>query len=385
MPALILDRRHLIAALGAAGAAALTPRLAFAATAATDRRFIFIIQRGAADGLSTLAPVGDPAFAAARGALAEDFAAAARLDSTFALHPALGTIGKLYVSKQALFVHAAASSYRDRSHFDAQNVLETGGIVPFQLKDGWMNRVLGLLPGNPRAMAIGPTVPAALRGARDVASYGNSALPEATGELLQRVSALYAADPQLSTLWSSALAAKGMASGDDDKGQDPVALGKLAAKLVAGPQGARIAMIETGGWDTHFNQRARLGNQFKQLDAMIGALKSGLGPDWDKTVVLIATEFGRTVAINGTNGTDHGTASAAMLLGGAVAGGRVLADWPGLASGQLYENRDLRPTASLDAAIAGALGSHFGIDSARVMATAFPGTPGKPVEGLTRA
>lgn len=384
-PIVHLNRRHLIAALGAGGAALLTPRLAFAAAAETDRRFLFIIQRGAADGLATLAPVGDPAFERARGAMAEDFANAAKIDGMFALHPSLTTVGQLYGAKQALFIHATASPYRDRSHFDAQNVLETGGTLPFEMKDGWMNRLLALLPGGTRAMAIGPTVPPALRGAIEVPSYGNSSLPDANAEMLQRVSQLYAGDPQLHMLWDGAMQARSMAGGDTEKGQDPAALGKLAAKLMSGPEGARVAMVETGGWDTHFNQRGRIAGQLKQLDALITAFRDGLGANWDRTLVLVATEFGRTVAVNGTQGTDHGTGSMAMLLGGAVRGGRVIADWPGLAQGSLYEGRDLKPTTAIDAAIAGALGSHFQIDPDRLLAKAFPGSGGKPLEGITKA
>lgn len=380
-----LARRHMLAALGLGGAALLAPRLAFAAAAETDRRFLFIIQRGAADGLSTLAPVGDSAFERTRGVLAEDFSGTAKIDGMFALHPALSGIGQLYAAKQALFVHATASPYRDRSHFDAQNVLETGGTLPFQLKDGWMNRLLGLMPGGTRAMAVGPTVPPALRGRIEVPSYGNSALPDANDELLARVSQLYAADPQLHGLWDGAMQARAMAGTEIDRTQNPAALGRLAAKLMSGPDGARVAMVETSGWDTHFGQKQRIANQLRQLDAMIGALKDGLGAAWDKTVVLVATEFGRTVAINGTGGTDHGTASMAMLLGGAVNGGRVLADWPGLAPGALYEGRDLKPTLSLDAMIAGALGSHFSLDPARLLTSAFPGSAGKPVDGLIRS
>ncbi len=379
-----LNRRHLLGALGAGGASLFAPHLAFAAAAETDLRFLFIIQRGAADGLSALAPVGDPAFHGIRGALAEDFNDVPKLDGMFALHPALANISQLYAAKQALFVHAAASAYRDRSHFDAQNVLETGGSVPYQLHDGWMNRLLALMPGGTRAMAVGATVPTALRGKIDVPSYGNSSLPEAKDELLQRVAALYAADPQLSGLWQASMQARGMAAGDADKGQDPAALGRLAAKLMSGPAGARVAMVETNGWDTHFNQRGRLANQFKQLDTMIAALKDGLGADWNRTLVLVATEFGRTVAINGTQGSDHGTGSMAMLLGGAVAGGRVVADWPGLKQSQLYEGRDLRPTTSIDSVIAGALGSHFAIDPARIMAASFPGSAGRALEGLVK-
>lgn len=380
---LSLNRRHM---LGALGAATLLPtRLAYAAAAPGERRFVFIIQRGAADGLATLAPLGDPAFERARGALAEDFSGAAKLDATFALHPALTGMSTLYAQKQALFVHGVGIPYRDRSHFDAQNVLETGGTKPYETKDGWMNRLLALLPGGTRAMAVSPTVPAALRGPRDVTSYANSRLPDADAELMSRVSQMYAGDKQLHALWESSMQARMMAAGNDDNGQDPVATGKLAASLLSGPSGARVAMIETGGWDTHFQQKGRIERQLKGLDAMIGALKTGLGPAWNETLVLVATEFGRTVAPNGTGGTDHGTGSLAMLLGGTVSGGKVVSDWPGLAQGQLFEGRDLKPTLALDAAIAGAVAAHFGLDPALVLATCFPGGGSKPIGGLIRA
>ncbi len=380
---LSLNRRHM---LGALGAATLLPtRLAYAATAPGELRFVFIIQRGAADGLATLAPLGDPAFAKARGALAEDLAGAAKLDTTFALHPALAGMGTLYTQKQALFVHGVGIPYRDRSHFDAQNVLETGGTRPYEAKDGWMNRLLALLPGGTRALAVSPTVPAALRGSRDVTSYANSRLPDPDAELMSRVSQMYAGDKQLHGLWESSMQAKAMAAGNDDSGQDPVATGKLAASLLSGPSGARVAMIETGGWDTHYQQKGRIERQLKGLDAMVGALKTGLGPAWSETLVLVATEFGRTVAPNGTGGTDHGTGSLAMLLGGTVSGGKVISDWPGLAPGQLFEGRDLKPTLALDAAIAGAVAAHFGLDPALVLATCFPGGGSKPIGGLIRA
>ncbi|PLK25630.1 DUF1501 domain-containing protein [Novosphingobium sp. TH158] len=383
MTLLSFDRRHL---LGALGASALLPaRIAFAAAGQTERRLVFIIQRGAADGLATLAPIGDPAFASARGALAEEFAGLNKLDGMFALHPSLAGMGKLYAARQALFVHGVGIPYRDRSHFDAQNVLETGGTKPYEHPDGWMNRLLGLLPGGTRAMAVAPTVPAAMRGPREVASYANSRLPDATEDLMQRVSQLYAADPQLHGLWESSMQARQMAAGNDDSGADPAATGKLAASLLTGPQGARVAMIETGGWDTHINQKGRLERGLKGLDTMIGALRDGLGPAWSETLVVVATEFGRTVAPNGTGGTDHGTGSLLMLLGGTVDGGRVVADWPGLAPRQLFEGRDLKPTLPIDAALAGALGGHFGVDPARVLATCFPGATGKASSGLIRA
>lgn len=375
-PSVRLRRRGFlrIAAAGA-GAMLVGPRLAFAA-AATERRFLFVIQRGAADGLETLIPVADPSYARLRGALAIDPAAALRLDGSFALNPALTEIHKMYLAGEVLPVHAVASPYRERSHFDAQNVLETGGTQPYQLKDGWLNRLVGLLPphggaARDEAIAFAPTVPLALRGASGVTSYAPSGLPAATDDLLARVGQLYAGDAQLHPLWTAAMEARGLA-GDAAAKQDPAGLGRLAATFLAKPDGPRVAMIETGGWDTHTGQTRRLATQLRALDTTLGALRDALGPVWRQTTVLVATEFGRTVAANGTGGTDHGTASAALLLGGAVRGGRVLADWPGLGQANLVDGRDLRPTLALDALIAQAAAESMALDPGLVGRRLFP-------------
>jgi len=375
----MLSRRSFIGASGAASALAALgfPRMAFA-RAGTDRRFVFIIQRGAADGLSIVAPTGDPAFGGTRGDFAADVASGAKLGDFFTLHPALSETAKLYSARQALFVHAVASPYRDRSHFDGQNVLETGGSAAYRLKDGWMNRLLGLLPPDQaKALALSSTVPVALRGSHEVSSYASSQLPSPSNDLLARVTALYESDPQLHALWSEALetrvkAGDAMQAGSGQKG---AATGALAAKMLLG-DGARIAMIETTGWDTHSGQKGRLNAQLRDLDQLLAALRSGLGADWANTLVLVATEFGRTAHPNGTGGTDHGQASAAMMVGGSVAGGKVVSDWPGLAQSALYEGRDLKPTMDLDALIAGALAQHYGQEPLRVMTTLFPESRG---------
>jgi len=375
----MLTRRSFVGVAGAAGALATLgiPTIAFA-KAATDRRFVFIIQRGAADGLHIVAPTGDPAYAGLRDDFAQDLAQGAKLGSFFTLHPALAETAKLYAGKQALFVHAVASPYRDRSHFDGQNVLETGGSAAYRLRDGWMNRLLGLLPADEaKALALSTTVPMALRGSHEVSSYAQSQLPSPTDDLLARVSALYAGDQQLHGLWSAAMDTR-MKAGDPMQaggGQNGAAIGALAAKML-GPDGARIAMIETNGWDTHSGQRGRLNAQLRSLDQLLAGLKTGLGPEWTNTLIVVATEFGRTAKPNGTGGTDHGQASAAMLLGGAVRGGTVVADWPGLSTADLYEGRDLKPTTDLDALIAGALAQHYALEPARTMATLFPESRG---------
>ena len=358
-----------------------SPGLAIA-KADTERRFVFIIQRGAADGLSIVAPTGDPKFATVRGDLAQDSAAGTKLGSFFTLHPALSEVSRMYGQRQALFVHAVASQYRDRSHFDGQNVLETGGSAAYRLKDGWINRLLGLHPAlDARALALSSTVPMALRGAHEVSSYAASQLPNPSDDLLARVDALYESDHQLHSLWSAAMETRARAgtSMQAGGGQKGAATGTLAAKMLLG-EGARVVMIETNGWDTHSAQRGRLNAQLKDLDQMVGALKAGLGADWANTLVIVATEFGRTARPNGTGGTDHGQASAAMLLGGGVAGGKVVADWPGLSDGSLYEGRDLKPTIDLDALIAGALAQHYGLEPVRVMRALFPESRGSALQ-----
>lgn len=379
----MFERRQIL--LGAAAALTM-PRIAFA-KAETERRLIFLIQRGAADGLATLAPTGDPAYGSLRGDLAADLLDRPKLDGVFALHPALTQIGTMYGKGEALFAHAVASPYRDRSHFDGQNVLETGGARPYDRPDGWMNRLIGLLPGpGIKGLAVSATIPTALRGAVQVGSYAPSNLPDAPQDLLQRVSMLYEGDPQLSGLWTEALQTRAMAGSmamGNAKGAS--AAGKLIASLMAGPDSARIVMAESNGWDTHAGQRGRLNGQLTGLDALLASLKENLGAAWADTLVVVATEFGRTAAVNGTGGTDHGTASLAMLIGGTVAGGRILSDWPGLGQGQLYEGRDLKPTTSIDALLAGALAGHFRLDPAQAAPKLFPGGAGKPISGLVRA
>lgn len=380
-----LPRRDLLKFAALGGAMLVAPRMALAAVE-TDSRFVFIIQRGAADGLNIVIPYADPDYAKLRGGLAIDPARATKLDGHFALHPALAQAAAMYGQKQAIFVHATASPYRDRSHFDGQNVLETSGTAPYAVRDGWLNRLVGLLPkARDEAIAFAPTVPPALRGPAEVASYAPSALPQPSDDLLLRVGRLYQADPQLHPLWEAAREARGMAA-DENAGRAPADLGKLAASFLSRPDGPRIAMLETGGWDTHTGQDFRLNAQLKALDQMLAALRDGLGDTWSKTVVVVATEFGRTAAANGTGGTDHGTGSTAMLFGGGLKGGRVIADWPGLAQAQLYQSRDLKPTTGLDSVIAGLAAENFRLEPEQVRRALFAQAPvSRPLDGFLLA
>ncbi|WP_447756161.1 DUF1501 domain-containing protein [Sphingopyxis fribergensis] len=371
---MILSRRSIILSGITAAAASVLPGFAYAA-AGTPKRLVFIIQRGAADGLAIVAPTGDPAFAAARRAMADETADGARLDGMFTLHPALAATAGLYAGKQAHFAHAVATAYRDRSHFDGQNMLEGGGSRPYGRADGWVGRLLTLLPAAEReAIAIAPAVPLAMRGTVQAGTYAPSRLPQADGDLIARLTALYADDKLLHPLWDSAVKTQELASDiGGNNGRNGADLGKLAASLMLPEGGARVMMVETGGWDTHSGQRGRLATQLRGLDQLVGALQAGLGPVWTDTLVIVATEFGRTVEVNGTGGTDHGTASTAMLLGGGLSdGGKVSADWPGLAVAARLDGRDLKPTRSLESVIAGSVAHHYALDPKRVMTTLYP-------------
>lgn len=371
----MVDRRTLLK-IGVPGLAlaSFLPRMSFAA-ADTDRRFVFIIQRGAADGLQLLPPLGDPAFGAVRGQFMRSLESAHKLDATFSLNPALKRMADLYGRKQALPVHAVASVYRDRSHFDAQNVLESGAMKAFERDDGWLNRLLGdLPPQDSKAVALAETMPLALRGSNAASNYAPAKDERATPDLLARVGGLYASDTGLASVWRTALETRGLAGAEGAAGNLSAGAqaGALAASLLKPADGARVLMMESTGWDTHTAQEGRVAREAANLDATIGALVDGLGPVWNETMVLIATEFGRTVAINGTRGTDHGTGAAAFVLAGSPIGGKVAADWPGLGAGALYNDRDLKPTSSLEGLVVGSLSRHFDIDPARLARTLYP-------------
>ncbi|MEY3252996.1 MAG: hypothetical protein RL227_1969 [Pseudomonadota bacterium] len=363
------------------------------ATAADAPRFVFVILRGGLDGLTAVPVPGDPAFAEARGPLArfDAFdAPALPLDGSFALHPLLPQLHALHGRKELLVVHATGLPYRERSHFDAQNVLEHGGTRPHELNSGWLARALPHIAGQ-RAVALDTAVPLVLRGATGVDTWAPSALPAPDADLVARLSTMWQDDAAL----AAALArARGLR---DDPGMAGMSLnaaggaggGRRAAITLAGKaaeflqRGANVAVLEIGGWDSHANQGAPNGatsNNLRTLDAAIEALRSGLlaGGTWGRTVVVVATEFGREVAVNGTLGTDHGTGGAAFVLGGAVRGGRVLADWPGLAKAQRFEGRDLRVTTDLRAVFRTVLADHLRVPRAALDAEVLPGSAGLP-------
>jgi uncharacterized protein (DUF1501 family) len=392
-----LNRRLFIEGATLGALTSLAPRLLLA-DAPIDARFAVIILRGALDGLAAVPAFADGAFARMRGALAITDSTL-KLNGTFALHPSLAHLHSRYLAKELTVFHAVASPYRERSHFDGQDLLENGTNRP-HARDGWLNRTLRELPkGRPTnqvAVALAQNVPLVLRGDAPVNSWAPSRLPITDTDTLQRIADLYSTDQYFATRLQAALAtdsiALAMMSGDkmSSERRDPLggfaALTASAGKLLAAADGPRIAVIETGGWDTHANQgteRGQLANRLRSLDAGLDALRTSLGDAWRQTAVLVVTEFGRTVAVNGTRGTDHGTATCAFLIGGAVAGGRVITDWPGIAPSALYQSRDLQPTMDLRAIFKGVLAPHLLVSESALEERIFPDSRStKAIEGL---
>jgi uncharacterized protein (DUF1501 family) len=403
----MLPRRHLLGSLASLAGAPLAA-LSLPGWAAPARgtqaanRLVLVVLRGGLDGLAAVPVPGDPNFEPARGVLARDASAALPLTGPYALHPALAQLHEMYGQGEALVVHATGLHYRERSHFDAQQVLESGGERPFAVDTGWLARALA--SDARRGIALNTAVPLVLRGPGEVDTWAPSAGPEPTGELLARLERLYHEDRVLGPALARARglrqeanmpvgpmaggAAMAPAAGMPAAvpaaaaGRPAVALARRAAEFLARPGGPQAAVFELGGWDTHANQAAPNGalfNGLRTLDAALGAMRDVLrAPEadgtWARTVVVVVTEFGRQVAANGTMGTDHGSGGAAFVLGGAVRGGRVLADWPGLAARERYEGRDLRTTTDLRAVFRSVLGDHLGVATAALDRQVFPGT-----------
>jgi uncharacterized protein (DUF1501 family) len=400
------SRRELLLASGTLFAWAHLPKLARAE--GRDPRFLTVILRGALDGLATVAPVGDPDWLTLRGdnALTLDGKLPAlKLDSFFALNPAMPNLHRMFEAKEAIIVHASATPYRERSHFDGQDLLESGLPKPGASESGWLNRALaGLTPAGrvdpkgSKLFAIGPVTPLVVRGPAPVLSWSPQRVLPASEDTVRRLLALYRdCDAKLASVLedNSKIMAAMEQSGP---GQKPSAPGPgqvrayfseaagTAAKFLAQPDGPRVGALALDGWDTHFNEgiaQGRLSQLLGALDEALAAIKSNMRSAWRETVVALATEFGRTARINGTDGTDHGTATVALLIGGALKGGRVIADWPGLKPANLYQDRDLKPTTDLRAVLKGALRDHLRADETALAQTVFPGSEAvEPMGGL---
>ena len=399
-------QRAVLLASGTLFAWAHLPKLAHAE--GRDPRFLAIILRGALDGLATVAPVGDPDWTALRGdnaLMPNGKTPPLKLTDFFALNPAMPNLHRLFKANQAIVIHACATPYRERSHFDGQDLLESGLPKPAVSDSGWLNRALAsLAPGgrvDPRAnkaFAVGPVTPLVVRGPAPVLSWSPQRLQPASADTVQRLLDLYRhSDPKLAGAIdeSTRLAAIERSGEMAQKAGGPrpaqvrgyfAEAAGTAAKFMAQPDGPRVGALAFDGWDTHNNEgiaQGRLSQLLGSLDGALAAIETNMGPAWRETVVALVTEFGRTARINGTDGTDHGTATVALLVGGALKGGRVVADWPGLKPAYLYENRDLKPTTDLRAVLKGLLKDHLRADERMLADNVFPGSKDvKPLAGL---
>jgi uncharacterized protein (DUF1501 family) len=399
------------------------------ADAPTDQRFVVVLQRGALDGMSAIVPYGDANLVSLRPELVPPAPGQPGgmfdLGGFFGLSPNFPNLASMYQGGELLPIHAVAGPYRTRSHFEAQDLLQIGSDDT-GITSGWLNRALAELPNRDGSSYLGLTaglgMPLLLQGPVRVDSYAPEHFAEPSPDLLARIAALNATDPLLrpaiaegieaanfdkSVIGNAATANSGagaMGQSDaagaganimsDDRARVPgdvpktpggfPALATQIGQLLAADGGPRIAVFQLEGWDTHGNQVNGLKKPMTGLDAGLLSLKTALGPAWAKTCVLIMTEFGRTARMNGTRGTDHGTAAAAFALGGAVKGGRVVARWPGLSDSQLYQNRDLAPTLDIRAVAKGALAQHLGLSDA-ALARVFPGSGDvAPLSGIIR-
>jgi uncharacterized protein (DUF1501 family) len=403
------SRRQLLAASGVLFAWPFLPKLALAE--GRDPRLLVIVLRGALDGLAVAAPVGDPDWVALRGDNAlrlDGKTPALPLDSFFALNPALPNLHRLYKAGHATVVHAAATPYRDRSHFDGQDVLESGLPKPGAAQTGWLNRAFGAIEPAARidlkgALAVGPISPLVVRGPAPVLTWTPQRVKPASEDTLLRLIDLYEhADPALARVLQGRLGLTriaqagnmdAMTQNDQPQQQGMAAViayfaeaAGTAAKFMARQDGPRVGALAFNGWDTHVDEGTvggRLGNLLGALDGAIAAIESNMGAAWGETVVALVTEFGRTARINGTNGTDHGTGTVALLAGGALKGGRVIADWPGLKAADLHEARDLRATTDLRAVLKGVLKDHLRLDDRALAEVIFPASEAvAPMGGL---
>ena len=412
-------RRHALAAAAGFGLSLdFLARQAFAASEGgmARRKLIFVICRGGMDGLSVSPPVGDPGYVDLRQSIAITDKAL-RLDGTFALHPALAATHALAKAGEARIVPAVATPDRARSHFEAQDVLESGAAVVYGTSSGWLNRAVGALSRQRKvdAISIGATAPLVLRGPTPVSSWSPGGVVDGEARLPTLLQDLYKDDPVLGPAFARGLATESMAQiamtglasqpaptpaadtpsimsapnlqAYQRQGQDAARkLGATVAGFMRESGGPQVAAISLDGFDTHANQggaQGQLATRLAYLDAVLDGIHTGLGPDWKDTVVVVATEFGRTARINGTAGTDHGTGSTALLLGGALKGGGIVGDWPTLKTAALFENRDLAPTLDMRGLFKGVLSDHLGVERAALDQAVFPDSGAvRPVSGL---
>jgi uncharacterized protein (DUF1501 family) len=371
------SRRQFIAGLSAAGLISTLPGLSFAAGGQGDKKLLVVFLRGAMDGLHLIAPYADPAYSRLRGALAETATTDAhKLDANFSLHRAMNFSAELFSKKQLLPIVAVAPPYRQRSHFDAQDCLENGSNGPDGAPDGWLNRCLSVMP-NQDGVALATVMPLILRGPANATTWSPPLPSGIDVQLIDRLAPLYAADPALAESYRLAIEkpeenSANPSMGGRGQGNRLMQTMRQAAIFMTAADGPSISFVEDSGWDTHINQAASLQRKFTELDNALKSFQQTANAIWKNTVVIIMTEFGRTAAVNGNGGTDHGTGGVMLLAGGSVQGGKVAGQFAGLGNADLNEGRDIRTTTDSRAVLKGVLAHHFNISRSVLETRIFP-------------
>ncbi|MCA1406521.1 DUF1501 domain-containing protein [Ensifer sp. IC3342] len=378
MTEVTLSRRGFLTSACCLAAAPIFTPVTFAAMPG-DNRFVTIVLRGAMDGLDLVQPYGEAGFARLRPTLAlTPEKGLLDLDGHFGLNPAAAGLMPLWRSRELAFVHAVSTPYRDqRSHFDGQDMLESGGEHVAEEKTGWLNRALSVIPRSEdrKAIDVNTSTELILSGPNDVDVWASDSSLRTAKDEMQLIMRLYAGDPVFAKAMEEATRANGaamVAEPDGKRAERMVDVASLAGTMLKGEY--RIASFSITGWDTHVGQAGQFRQPAQDLAQAINTLKLTLGPTvWSKTVVLAMTEFGRTVRQNGSGGTDHGTGGCAVLAGGAIDGGRVLGRWPGIGDGKLLDDRDLMPTADVRELAAAMLYRQFDVTARDLATKIFPG------------
>jgi uncharacterized protein (DUF1501 family) len=386
-----MERRDFVQTMCAGGLATFGfPTVRFAHLR-TNGRLVFVLLRGGFDGLAAVVPYGDPAYRALRGEMAFDPSQLAVLDDTFGLAPGLAPLHEFWQRGELTVLHAMAIPYRTRSHFDGQAILETGLDRPMGSADGWLNRLLQVMPGTRSGIAIASGMPRSLSGPFEVRTWSPAQLGVVSDGYLERLAALYRQDARLAGRFEAALAqqlsvGEEMEAGGGARRGGVTPLLQATARLMTAADGPNVAAVEFSGWDTHANQGLVGGS----LDRLLGQLAEGLvsfrtamGAAWADTTVVVMTEFGRTARPNGTRGTDHGTGGAGFVIGPKVARSQVVSDWPGLGERALFEGRDLAGTVDTRAVLRSVLEGGFDLTAGQVERV-LPGSGGASRISLLR-
>jgi uncharacterized protein (DUF1501 family) len=384
-----IDRRDFLTSMCAGGLATFGMPVVRFARMQGGNRLVFVLLRGGFDGLAAIVPFGDPGYLSLRGGLAFNDDQLTPLNDLFGLAPGLSPLSQFWDRNELVALHAMAIPYRTRSHFDGQAILETGLDRPVGSSDGWLNRLLQVMPGERSGIAVAAGMPRSLSGPFEVRTWSPAQLGAVSDDYLERLASLYRKDAQLAGRWESAIQQQAdigeetMARGNAGRGAVTPLL-EAAARLMRAPNGPNVAAVEFSGWDTHANQGlagGALDRLLNQLATGLVAFRTAMADDWANTTVVVMTEFGRTARPNGTRGTDHGTAGAGFVIGPRVARSAIHSDWPGLGARALFEGRDLAPTLDTRSVLRSVIGAQFDLNAAQIERV-IPGGAG--LNGLMR-